>query len=615
MSAESNLKRPIHSPPPGPPARRRRHQKKLSEPLPEQYERLFKRIANHLSRSEYAHPAAEQITAPLKEFQLWLQHSSNKRVISLPFLDALTKIQRHISSYLSPLKMALDIMGNPPSDGTPAWQTWSFYARERYPLMVEFALLLRTVCKLEDKKLQIMRMNTAIDKLEPQIQSLERWNHALKDTKDKAKSALNKLRAEATFLVSTRRVVLNDTISDMEIDELYHLVNSVNVDVDCVVYNLELLNRNHNCDICTINASAYGPDPLPKYRSPADGSGTPQLRGLFRRGAVSLEDVEAHHFRYITGGTTCGMMRAPDSDVPELALFIHFIDYHKATPQHCLRLERLAYLLHLAAQYSTPCHSNGPQNALPVELRGYMGVLGHRQERFKKIPWGLYAVPPRFKGKRIKEWVDFQKDFMPELAAIVNSLFIETTGAELVTKQAVDFVVKFQLPPFGATSIDESTWKDSAGSSFTVSHNNFSNECHLDNDKYRYVFSVYVFVDKATGQLVTDPDRIEKCLRGGYLIWPDLHLALKIVHCSGVVLLFWRGTHERHCTILSKTLDDSVIRYGTSLQVNKRLFNSVQNYYQTLEDLYDWELNGATGECPDFPELPMDLSDLCVLHE
>ncbi|KAF8597444.1 hypothetical protein BDV93DRAFT_429352, partial [Ceratobasidium sp. AG-I] len=116
------------------------------------------------------------------------------------------------------------------------------------------------------------------------------------------------------------------------------------------------------------------------------------------------------------------------------------------------------------------------------------------------------------------------------------------------------------------------------GSNFTLSHDNFSNEPHLDGDGYPFVFSLYVFVDKTTGELITDPERIKQCLKGGFLIWPDLHLALKIVQCSGFVILFWRGTHERHCTVTSDTLDKGVIRYGTSIQVNKRLFDSVRKF-------------------------------------
>lgn len=99
-------------------------------------------------------------------------------------------------------------------------------------------------------------------------------------------------------------------------------------------------------------------------------------------------------------------------------------------------------------------------------------------------------------------------------------------------------------------------------------------------------------------------------MKGGYLIWPDLHLALKIVDCTGVVILLWRGTHERHCTMTSETLDNGVIRYGTSIQVNKRLFESVQKYHTDLDALETWLLDGQQGDCPNIPKLPMDIHDV-----
>lgn len=121
-----------------------------------------------------------------------------------------------------------------------------------------------------------------------------------------------------------------------------------------------------------------------------------------------------------------------------------------------------------------------------------------------------------------------------------------------------------------------------------------------------------MFVDKLTGQLITDPERIKKCMKGGYLIWPDLHLALKVVHCHGFVILFWRGTHERHCTVTSETLDYGVIRYGTSIQVNKKLLRSVKRFSTTLDAVEQWCLSHDDDEeCPDLPILPTELGGPC----
>lgn len=67
-------------------------------------------------------------------------------------------------------------------------------------------------------------------------------------------------------------------------------------------------------------------------------------------------------------------------------------------------------------------------------------------------------------------------------------------------------------------------------------------------------------------------------MKDGYFLWPDLHLGLDPSHCHGVVMFLWRGTHERHGTMECTIMDGDVIRYGTSIQVNRRLLASVVQY-------------------------------------
>ncbi|QRV92827.1 hypothetical protein RhiJN_20845 [Ceratobasidium sp. AG-Ba] len=633
------------------PSKKGKHKRKPSEESPStQFNTLVKKFANHLAHPAFLHAHIKELQQPLKQYQLWLQKRSAP--VSPVLVDALREVVSIVGDYKGHMQQATSVSEeknsnantsttqpsntNPPIINTltpiePSsaeanspegsvgantnlvWQKWAFYAREMFLPMVGFARLLCTVCKMNTHMMETTRMYSAISRLRSFREQLQEVNRAIKLSKQRQTSEMKTLHAKVNFLVASRRLVINRFVDQLTYEELHSIVNSYQEFLgEHKVYYLDELHKNHNCALCHNNATVIGPDPKPEYNIPPDG--TPEIRGLFRKGAVSLADVEAHNFRFVTGGTTFGLARVPDSDVPELALFIDFPDYRKQTPEHCLRLERLAYLLHLAYKYSTPCYDNGPQNALNENQRGYMGVLGNRKQFFTKIPWGMYAIPDCFKGKHKGEWVNFQTEFMPELAGIISCLFLEATGAQVIAQGAVNFVVKFRLPAFGSTSTKESEWPESAGTSLTVSGDGFSNQCHVDNDKYRYVFSVYVFVDRDTGELITDPKKIEQCMKGGYLIWPDLHLALKIVHCSGVVMLFWRGTHERHCTILSECLDKKIARYGTSLQVNKRLFDSVQKYYGRLEEILAWELGDRSTPCPERPPQPHGLVDLCAMH-
>ncbi|KAG9084928.1 hypothetical protein FRC07_013503, partial [Ceratobasidium sp. 392] len=413
------------------------------------------------------------------------------------------------------------------------------------------------------------------------------------------------LRLKVELLLTNHRIVLEYEVHKYTLAELRHIVDAHRDYLNCNILDFDDMYENHGCKTCIDNPTGL----CGEYPSPPDGSGVPQIPGLFPSGPISVEDVNRHRFRYITSGTTCGLKKVPGTNTRELALFVHFPDFFSLPPEGTAQLERLAYLIHLGASNSSPCKSNGPQNALPKELRGDMNVVGNRKAYDNK-PFGPYALGPGFKtGQKRAQYLNFQKHCVPEIAVILNRIF-QNAYSSVVAEQARQFGQEFHLPPLGSISIDETTWEFTMGCNLTISFKCFSNEAHLDKDKYRYVFSVYVFVDRATGQLVTDSERIAKCMEGGYLIWPDVHLALRIVRCTGAVILLWRGTHERHSTILSNIVDDSVIRYGTSLQVNKRLFNLVQQYHKQLEALERWEQNGGQGECPPIPHLPTDLNDL-----
>ncbi|KAG9091260.1 hypothetical protein FS749_016675 [Ceratobasidium sp. UAMH 11750] len=574
------------------------------------YEALVSQPKHHLSSDVYKHPEMDEIAKPFEQLWGFLNNRISAFNGTQAYTEALHDIVEQVGSLKGVMTSALFPKGK--KGGVEGGRTsWPLTPREYWTLMVHFSRRVHSVCHFVSLDFHVVRWKLALRDLHVQVHDHKVLTQDLHKLNDAAKSNMKKYRIQTRFLIATHRIVMSRNLMELTQDELKALVDSRKEFLYCQVYSLPDLNTNHNCPTCTANSTK--PVLPPKYPPPADGSGTPQIAGLFPSGPVSLEDLDEHHFRYVTGGTTCGMINTPGETAPELALFIHFIDFHAQSADRRARLERLAALLHLGAWFGTPCTSNAAHQAIPSKLRGKMVVLGMRKAR-DEIPFGLYAIPPRFKkGIARKEWFDFQEECMPEIAVIMNKLFEESI-ASLVTKNAQDFVGKFNLPPFGTTSIDPKDWKPSAGVNSTISFGGFSNEAHLDKDKYRYVFSTYVFVDRDTGELITDPERIAGCMEGGCLIWPDLHLALKIVHCSGVVILLWRGTHERHCTITSKILDSSIVRYGTSLQVNEKLFKSVQSYHEKLEAIERWELAGCKGTCPNFPALPTDLNDLYVHH-
>ncbi|KAG8779466.1 hypothetical protein FRC12_024227 [Ceratobasidium sp. 428] len=575
------------------------------------FARSVKKLSTILGKPAYSRPEIREIRTFLDSYYGYLNNictSSDAHPIkeSDAYLKVLIDVIDCIGAFAEVINQAVIKAGNTEGVNTTIRAHWPFFAQERYQPMLDFV---RTSYPVH-VELKITRMKLALGSFKHKIAVLNAITKKIKSTQPQQQSEEKELRLQLQLLITTERLHMTHQEADaLELEDLRTIVDKNKKNLGCDVFSIEDLHKNHGCATCKDKPSSH----RGKYNSPADGSGTPQIQGLFPSGPVSVEDLNKHHIRYITGGTTCGLAHYPGAETPELAFFCDFPNYHSLTPEGCARLERLAYLIHLGATFSSPCHSNQAHQAIDPKIRGKMNVVGNRTARDSK-PWGPYAVPSRFKGKRRPEYLDFHKDCVPEITVILNMIF-NGSYSHVVAQRARDFVGKELLPPLGSISIDEITWTPSMGCNLTISFNNFTNEVHLDKDGYRYVFSVYVFVDSATGQLITNSERIAKCMKGGYLFWPDLHLALRIVHCTGVVLLFWRGTHERHATILSETVDPSVTRYGTSLQVNKKLFNAVTRYHEQLQALERWELNGGQGPCPPFPQMPTDWESLSVTHK
>ncbi|QRV98297.1 hypothetical protein RhiJN_26316 [Ceratobasidium sp. AG-Ba] len=454
-------------------------------------------------------------------------------------------------------------------------------------------------------------MKSSSDTLEAFLTEHRALSKEFKKLDDAIETYRKKLTRQVQLLIAQKLVTLDTPVEDLGFHQLEALVKKHESSLDCQVFRLEDLRANHNCQACKTNPdTTVGAKP-----THVDGSETPTIPGLFPSGPVTLESVEEHNFRYITGGTTCGIVNAPGiKGGDQLALFIWYPDFHSETPERCARLQRLAYLIWLGKTYATPCTRNGPHQAVPPNLRGSMSVAGQRKDLNTRIPWAKYAMPKRFKRRGRQGWVDFQEEYLPEIGTIMNMFLLES-AAKIVVKKTHQLMGNCNLPPLEATTINKKDWNPSLGCNITFSFNRFSNACHFDKDEHCYVYSAYVFVDSQTGELITDTARISNYMKGGFLIWPDLHLALKIIDCTGVVFLFWRGTHERHCTITSEILDNSIIRIGTSIQVNKRLFTSVKRYYDQLYLIEKWEVEGGVGPSPQPPVLPQGLGSFGVGDE
>ncbi|KAG8700033.1 hypothetical protein FRC08_004967 [Ceratobasidium sp. 394] len=372
-------------------------------------------------------------------------------------------------------------------------------------------------------------------------------------------------------------------------DQHKHLSSFKSIDL-----NAHACKMRKSCPGCCGNKSKS----LPNYE-PHPDSTIDFIPGLFCSGAVSLDDFEQHSFHMIDSGTTVGTVALPGEDIPEVALFIHV----PKLPQISKNFEDLASLLHNGAKFGTLCRSNAAHKA--AGFSGVMKVLGWRRA-YDSTPWALYAMPPECRKDKVLKslWRKYVRNIR-RIQRILNQEFTSCIAQKLA-HEAQDFVAEFHLPRFGDILADVKTHGQSLGCNFTISFLGFANQAHLDNDAFRYVFSLYIFVDKY-GKLVTDRERIKKCMKGGHFLWPDLHLGLDPSNCNGVVLFIWRGTHERHCTMSSEILDDDVIRYGTSIQVNERLLASVLSYEKKMrdyeEDLEMWKETGK-GKKPKRPTPP-----------
>ncbi|KAG8735684.1 hypothetical protein FRC10_010273 [Ceratobasidium sp. 414] len=380
------------------------------------------------------------------------------------------------------------------------------------------------------------------------------------------------LKNIVSYLVWNRELVLDTDVKALSLNQLQRICESYTDRVTCVLDLNEL--RNRRCPACITKlaeCTETGP-----YEQP-DGSAIPQIPGLFCTGAVTPEAVQEHRFHWITSGTTIGMIRNPDTGERQIAFFVHIPVLNDVSTDSLLNWQEFGDLIHEVS------------NLLRI---GKMYAIGYRRA-YDKVPYSFYARPDRCKRGELKgEWDEYQRSVY-RITEILETEFAKTCINEILEK-AQSFVAGHILPPLGATSVDPK--KSGPGCNFTIPCKCFANQSHLDHDAFEYVFSVYVFIDR-NGNLVTDQERIRKCMKGGQFIWPGVHVGIDTSECSGIVMFLWCGTHERHCTMTSELCDEDTIRIGTSIQVNQQLFDSVATYQANMAAYEESLRNPARLKC------------------
>ncbi|KAF8596029.1 hypothetical protein BDV93DRAFT_514475 [Ceratobasidium sp. AG-I] len=288
------------------------------------------------------------------------------------------------------------------------------------------------------------------------------------------------------------------------------------------------------------------------------------IPGLFPGGHVDWKDLTPHNFTILTHGTGCGTIGTPGTPEFQVCILIHFLQFDDMNPEQRVNFPQLAKLFFDSSKHGAVVTSNAAHNnAGHIRM---MRVVGWRGG-YSSDPYAPYFPPISAQSsvEDMEAWKTFQLEtgFVWEFTRIACS----------ITEETVEYITTTGVPSFGDTEPDD-VHSASLGSNLTVSFDGFTNEPHFDNDAHKYVFGIYLFTD-LDGNLITDKERIARCMNGGIFIWPDLHLGVDPTSCPGVLLYVWRGNHEQHCTVSSELLDNGVIRFGSSMQVNRHLVNRV----------------------------------------
>ncbi|KAG9126245.1 hypothetical protein FRC07_004299 [Ceratobasidium sp. 392] len=300
-----------------------------------------------------------------------------------------------------------------------------------------------------------------------------------------------------------------------------------------------------------------------------DPSALPPIPRLFTHGAVPYEDVDRHQFKLLNRGTHVGTFKSPSGD-REIGIVVHVIEFADMDKELMEVVCQIAGVFHDSMKYGSVANSNAAWKA--AGKIGKMVVAGFTGGYTTGVTAHMYTPPPIVrKPGEFQSWVGFQEQ-QSFLRESFNILF------EMASKRLVDQIqskiLELEVPIHGNLSSNFKEHLPGLGANITVSKK-LTNQMHIDNDGLNYALGLFLFADR-NGNLITDRELIMSSMKGGYFIWPELHLGIDPSKCTGIVLYIWRGVHNRHGTVTQVQVNENVIRYGCSIQVNKRLIAKIR---------------------------------------
>ncbi|QRV99252.1 hypothetical protein RhiJN_27271 [Ceratobasidium sp. AG-Ba] len=206
-----------------------------------------------------------------------------------------------------------------------------------------------------------------------------------------------------------------------------------------------------------------------------------------------------------------------------------------------------------------------------MALEGEMAAEGFRAGYEKDVDFGAYRLKATSKTKQdeINEIYANHTAEMKDVASFMEGRYQGLCPA--AREHSLEWMEEFDMPEYGQIKViidptdpEHQRKKTVSGSNVTVTRFDFSNAFHCDKD--------------ASLSLVDD-EKSRSAVTGGQFALPELKLAVDFGQCTGLVDMMWRGSQDLHATIRSQT-QEGYMRFGTSIQGARRLFDRVQNALQ-----------------------------------
>ncbi|KAG9124321.1 hypothetical protein FRC07_012031 [Ceratobasidium sp. 392] len=337
---------------------------------------------------------------------------------------------------------------------------------------------------------------------------------------------------------------------------------------------------------------------------------------------VTEEELLQHHFKFLTYGTVFGFKK--ENNVDTLVFAVQFLPLRTqdAKTQASERdvtgetYEARAQGSENGANVSKPLLDSEKENISFLgkwfyELkrigksvktnrahqhtgnRGFMIGQGWRAASDAGYSMGLYKTEltqddiEAEKGKKML-WEEYQVKIRL-VSEIFNHFFGRLVPA--VRDGARRFMEEHQLPVLGTLKYGETDENSAPASSLYVSHSNFTNAPHKDNDINPYVFGIWLTTRTSDESVVDDPEEVSAHIKGGQFFFPDFGIAVDFNKCGGMVGITWRAKDDRHATAYTDTIPSTAeyMRWGSSIQVAKRTLNATRKVLAEGADVRDAE--------------------------